>query len=212
MSFNIPPASFNEGRQYAPSQQNSLLQYLNQGCSNNGFNPVDYSALRCHMPQGMQEVPPSVNELVLTLQKEFEIGQQRQLYSQPAIPSFQSEETNKYAPPTASHLPKSENALHTTVDAHKVCGNCGTSDTPLWRREGRLNMCNACGIYFKIHGYHRPVELILAAHGHSHHVQGSRRESLGDHESAHTHEFWSIRYYFRMVKWYVFSRSSLFKL
>eukprot|EP00798_Chlamydomonas_sp_ICE-L_P031115 gene31115-6247_t len=45
--------------------------------------------------------------------------------------------------------------------ATKVCGNCGTSVTPLWRKEGGVSMCNACGIYFKNHGYHRPVKLIL---------------------------------------------------
>ncbi|GAX75303.1 hypothetical protein CEUSTIGMA_g2748.t1 [Chlamydomonas eustigma] len=42
----------------------------------------------------------------------------------------------------------------------KVCANCGTSNTPLWRKEAGQHMCNACGIYYKNHGYHRPVDLI----------------------------------------------------
>jgi len=43
----------------------------------------------------------------------------------------------------------------------KVCYNCGTMSTPLWRKDRNLNiiMCNACGIYFKNHGRHRPVSL-----------------------------------------------------
>lgn len=45
----------------------------------------------------------------------------------------------------------------------KVCANCGTSTTPLWRKECGVNMCNACGIYYKNHGFPRPVELIRAA-------------------------------------------------
>jgi len=47
-------------------------------------------------------------------------------------------------------------------DQHaKVCFNCGTTSTPLWRKDKALDiiMCNACGIYFKNHGKHRPVSL-----------------------------------------------------
>lgn len=41
-----------------------------------------------------------------------------------------------------------------------VCSNCSTTVTPLWRRgtDGSY-LCNACGLYFKIHKKHRPTEL-----------------------------------------------------
>lgn len=37
------------------------------------------------------------------------------------------------------------------------CTNCGTLTTTIWRRNVRGEMvCNACGLYFKLHGVNRP--------------------------------------------------------
>lgn len=37
------------------------------------------------------------------------------------------------------------------------CTNCGTQTTTIWRRNNKGEMvCNACGLYFKLHGVDRP--------------------------------------------------------
>ncbi|KAI8920261.1 iron transporter biosynthesis regulating transcription factor, partial [Powellomyces hirtus] len=41
-----------------------------------------------------------------------------------------------------------------------ACINCSTTSTPLWRRDDKGNaICNACGLYFKLHNSHRPVTM-----------------------------------------------------
>ena len=49
----------------------------------------------------------------------------------------------------------SENITYTI----KQCANCGAKNTPTWRRcpEGKLLLCNACGLYIKNHRMHRKV-------------------------------------------------------
>lgn len=39
---------------------------------------------------------------------------------------------------------------------YKECANCGVNDTPLWRKYNDHDLCNACGIYFRVNGFHRP--------------------------------------------------------
>ena len=43
----------------------------------------------------------------------------------------------------------------------KICSNCGSISTPSWRRcpEGRNLLCNACGLYQKLHNRPRPLRI-----------------------------------------------------
>ena len=47
-----------------------------------------------------------------------------------------------------------------TTGGPTICQNCQTSTTPLWRRDesGQI-LCNACGLFLKLHGRPRPISL-----------------------------------------------------
>ncbi|ODQ67250.1 glucocorticoid receptor-like (DNA-binding domain), partial [Nadsonia fulvescens var. elongata DSM 6958] len=40
------------------------------------------------------------------------------------------------------------------------CTNCHTKNTPLWRRNSQgESLCNACGLFYKLHGVVRPLSM-----------------------------------------------------
>ncbi|CAG98916.1 Gat1p [Kluyveromyces lactis] len=46
------------------------------------------------------------------------------------------------------------------VKTETQCSNCHTKTTPLWRRDPQGNpLCNACGLFLKLHGVVRPLSL-----------------------------------------------------
>lgn len=81
------------------------------------------------------------------------------------VPEFRDEikyESNDefYEPPAKLIAKKTKRKKSQSQGSTQVCINCSTSSTPLWRRDGRgLPVCNACGLYYKLHGTHRPIAL-----------------------------------------------------
>ncbi|KAI0482468.1 hypothetical protein GGR56DRAFT_188828 [Xylariaceae sp. FL0804] len=60
----------------------------------------------------------------------------------------------------ASHPTAASQANSHVPPTQPTCQNCSTSTTPLWRRDeiGSV-LCNACGLFLKLHGRPRPISL-----------------------------------------------------
>lgn len=57
-------------------------------------------------------------------------------------------------------LIKPKRRLASSSRTATICANCQTSTTTLWRRNGNGEpVCNACGLYFKLHNVARPIAM-----------------------------------------------------
>ncbi|RKF56705.1 Nitrogen regulatory protein areA [Erysiphe neolycopersici] len=74
--------------------------------------------------------------------------------SRPSSPALKTSRTNNSHTHSGQSQLRGENRVPTT------CTNCFTQTTPLWRRnpEG-YPLCNACGLFLKLHGVVRPLSL-----------------------------------------------------
>ncbi|KAL4221555.1 GATA-binding factor 2 [Mactra antiquata] len=61
---------------------------------------------------------------------------------------------------TARPLVKPKKKLSAGKNSGVSCTNCATTTTTLWRRNASGNpVCNACGLYFKLHNTDRPLKM-----------------------------------------------------
>ncbi|KAI9498257.1 hypothetical protein BDB00DRAFT_801795 [Zychaea mexicana] len=78
----------------------------------------------------------------------------------PPSPAPAQQRYMEATPPKEAPLPPSTSTPLRKSESKTKCTNCGTTTTPLWRRnpEGQP-LCNACGLFLKLHGVVRPLSL-----------------------------------------------------
>ncbi|KAG5680918.1 hypothetical protein PVAND_010395 [Polypedilum vanderplanki] len=66
-------------------------------------------------------------------------------------------------PPPGNSAPREEKQSRRTPAARRTglkCSNCNTVNTSLWRRNAQGEpVCNACGLYYKLHNVNRPITM-----------------------------------------------------
>ncbi|KAF9434286.1 hypothetical protein BGZ76_008267 [Entomortierella beljakovae] len=81
-------------------------------------------------------------------------------------PSSPSSSTSSVMPERSPSPEDSHESLHSKNQNSKLsrqltCYNCNVTQTPLWRRtpDRQHSLCNACGLYYKQYGAHRPLNV-----------------------------------------------------
>ncbi|KAJ3049402.1 putative electron transfer flavoprotein subunit [Rhizophlyctis rosea] len=89
--------------------------------------------------------------------------QNEQIVLVPSQPHPMHVQTFHISPPQpvpTTTPPTSPSPIPTSTRSQTQCHNCSTTHTPLWRRDEEGNsICNACGLYYKLHGAHRPMTM-----------------------------------------------------
>ncbi|KAI8907921.1 hypothetical protein EDD86DRAFT_191931, partial [Gorgonomyces haynaldii] len=74
----------------------------------------------------------------------------------PLTQSFDGQKTRLTPSPEINSQSVPENSDLTKM----VCQNCQTTNTPLWRKNAiGETLCNACGLFYKLHGVSRPISM-----------------------------------------------------
>ncbi|XP_051160725.1 box A-binding factor-like isoform X3 [Leptopilina boulardi] len=86
-----------------------------------------------------------------------------------------------YSGAPRAHEEKSGRRLSATRRTGLQCSNCQTMTTSLWRRNQMgESVCNACGLYYKLHGVNRPLAMKKD------NIQTRKRKPKGTMKSSNT--------------------------
>lgn len=122
---------------------------IKKEASNNLFNVEQSNRMETKERSSNLTVPTTKHISGINIKKE----------ASTTISSVQVSDFKSNAPST-SNLTKSLSQHKEENNKRIECSNCQTVKTPLWRKDSEGNtLCNACGLFLKLHGTTRPLSL-----------------------------------------------------
>ncbi|KAJ2157724.1 Sodium- and chloride-dependent GABA transporter 1 [Coemansia sp. RSA 552] len=148
------------------SAQSSLFGAGANGRGESIPRTIDPSAI--DLPSAAHPTPPAPSVGARSSPSAAPANGQVSVVKRPRPPK-RNTDAHAAAPPKrprpADHQPAEKNAVPPAAGSNSnghplICTNCSTTTTPLWRRDpDGKPLCNACGLFFKLHGVTRPLSL-----------------------------------------------------
>ncbi|WFD49444.1 Sodium- and chloride-dependent GABA transporter 1 [Malassezia furfur] len=161
-SPHVPPGALELNSTYSPTSAHAMGMHQGQEpFYTSVFQPVDMSrnktwapgAMTTGSPLGDGDGMPGTN---LISSSHSDPSEAPRAYTQSPSPQKSGAAA---AQPDAGAKPPSAPAGGAD-GTPTVCTNCQTTKTPLWRRDNEGNaLCNACGLFQRLHGVMRPLSL-----------------------------------------------------
>ncbi|KAF8946465.1 hypothetical protein BGZ47_000468 [Haplosporangium gracile] len=129
------------------------------------IHQTDAQNLARYLAQAQKEIKQESSPSPMT-----ETAMEHDAVSAPHSPSpSSSDDKSPMGSPTLAERSLSPEAAKTTApnssctkrNRELICFNCKVTQTPLWRRtpDRKHSLCNACGLYYKQYGAHRPLHI-----------------------------------------------------
>ncbi|KAG1150626.1 hypothetical protein G6F37_000676 [Rhizopus arrhizus] len=118
------------------------------------------------LPQNQQHTQNTYHSYTSPLSNTANDNDDNMSYQSKSLPPTRASSPTFHPPSPLSPLKKNSHMKRGPISSSPaegktpICSNCSTTTTPLWRRSAEDELlCNACGLYLKLHNTPRPKHL-----------------------------------------------------